>query len=135
MGVSRVQIKGLDDGCHGTEYSIDGVKVPHVRSANFRVAFDEVPAFTFETLGEPDIDMLGDVRFSFKPENLSEACFIISEELKKHGDFYNAFVESVHGVLKPREKDIGDGCFSIELTDEDSFMLAEEIIKRISGEG
>lgn len=134
MGVSRVQINNPGDGWLGTKYFIDGVKVPHVRSVDFRVAVDEVPTFTFETLGKPDIDNPGDVKFSFKPENLSEACFIISEELKKHGDFYNAFVESVHGVLKPREKDIGDGCFSIELTDEDSFMMAEEIVKRISGE-
>lgn len=134
MGVSRVQIKGLDDGCHGTEYSIDGVKVPHVRSANFRVAFDEVPAFTFETLGEPDIDMLGDVRFSFKPENLSEACFIICEELKKHGYFYDAFVTGINSLLKPREVYAGDGCFEIKLSDMGSHELAEEIVKRISGE-
>lgn len=122
MGVSRVQIKNPGDGWLGTKYFIDGFRVPRVRSADFHVAVDEVLTFTFEILGKPDIDILGDVKFSFKPENLSEACFIISEELKKHGDFYK------------REKYIGDGCFSIELTDEDSFMMAEEIVKRISGE-
>lgn len=65
---------------------------------------------------------------------LQKACSVVADELKKHGDFYAAFVASVQSVLKPKEKYTGDGCFNIELEDGDSFMLAEEIVKRISGE-
>lgn len=53
-----------------------------------------------------------------------DACLIITEELKKHGEFYNGFIESVQSVLKelPDNEEIW--------TDE----LAEKIVKRIGGE-
>lgn len=65
---------------------------------------------------------------------LQKACSVVEDELKKHGEFYDAFVASIQSVLKPKEKYVGDGCFSIELFDSDSFMLAEAIANRIYGE-
>lgn len=123
-GMSRVKISNEKDDWLGTEYWIDGNKVPWVRSVDFHVAVDEVPTFKFETLGKPDIDMPSTVVFDFSPENLSDACLIVSEELEKHGDFYKAFVESVLSVLK----EVPDGT-EIWLNE-----LAEKIVQRIAGE-
>lgn len=119
--MSRVQIKNENNDWRGTECWIDGNKVSRVKAVDFRVAVDEVPTFMFETYGRPDIDMQGTVTFDFSPENLSDACLIVSEELKKHGDFYDAFVASVKSVLD----EPGD-LFSKE--------CAEQIVNRIIGE-
>lgn len=123
-GMSRVKISNEKDDWLGTEYWIDGNKVPRVRSVDFHVAVDEFPTFKFETLGKPDIDMPSTVVFDFSPENLSDACLIVSEELEKHGDFYKAFVESVLSVLK--EEPAGTEIWLNE--------LAEKIVQRIAGE-
>lgn len=61
---------------------------------------------------------------SHPPENLSDACLIISEELKQHGDFYKSFVESVQSAIR----EVPEG---IELWSNE---LAEKIVKRIAGE-
>lgn len=59
-------------------------------------------------------------------DNLRSACQVVSEELKKREDFYNAFVASVSSVLK-------DG---ITWSPDDLLdKKAEEIVNRISGEG
>lgn len=103
---------------------IDNIEVPYVTSAKFTAAVGEVPTFSFETVGRPDIDSLGEVKFHFSPENLSDACLIVSEELEKHGDFYKAFVESVLSVLREEPADS-----KIWLNE-----LAEKIVRRIAGE-
>ena len=54
---------------------------------------------------------------------LQKACQTVSEELKKHGDFYDAFVASVKSVLD----EPADG----SLTSEE---FAKEIVNRIIGE-
>lgn len=123
--MNRVQIKNQFGEKNGTDVLIDGNIVPRVRSVDFHVAADEAPLFTFDVCGKPDIDIEGDVEFTFTPENLSDACFIISEELKRHGQFYDAFLESVKSSLKD-----GITWTPDELMDK----KAEEIVKRISGE-
>lgn len=57
-------------------------------------------------------------------KNVCDACLIITDELKKHGEFYDGFIESVQSVLKelPDKEEIW--------TDE----LAEKIVQRIAGE-
>lgn len=120
----RVEIKNKNNDWLGTEYIIDGKTIPRVKAVDFRVAVDEVPTFNFEMTGKPDIDMTGRVNFDFSPKNLHDACFIVSEELKKHGDFYDSFVSSVQSVIK--EVPPGEETWSNE--------LAKKIVKRISGE-
>lgn len=107
-----------------TRCFVDGVEIPRVISADFHISADEVPTFKFETIGRPDINMLGQVSFDFSPENLSDACLIVSEELKKHGDFYKAFVDSVKSALR----EVPEGV-SIQ-----SNAVAVNIVRRIAGE-
>lgn len=123
--MSRVQIRNENNDWLGTECWIDGNKIPHVKSVDFHVAVDEVPTFKFRTIGRPDIDMPGQLIFDFSPENLSDACMIVSEELKKHGDFYDAFASSVNSVLSQ-----GIQCEPPDLMKS----KAEQIVNRIIGD-
>lgn len=54
--------------------------------------------------------------------NLQEACQIITNEIHKHGEFYNAFVASVQSVITEAPEESW------------SNELAERIVKRISVE-
>ena len=51
MAIPRVKVVNPNESWRGTECCIDGKKIPNVRSVDFRVAVDEGPQFTFETLG------------------------------------------------------------------------------------
>lgn len=64
---------------------------------------------------------------------VSYACLIVSEELKKHEDFYMAFVDSVLSVIKSKSRYIGDGETEIVAEFGENY-LAEEIVRRIAGE-
>lgn len=133
--MNRVEIKNPNESWSGTKCIIDGKDIPNVISVDFHVGVEEIPEFTFNTVGIPDIDVMGRVEINPSPTNLREACRIISNELLKHGDFYDAFVGSVASVLKPKQRYVGDGCFCIDIDDDTDYKgLAEEIVKRISGE-
>lgn len=133
--MQRVQIKTSRCECNGTRCIIGEREMRFVKSVDLHVSPDEVPTFKFETVGIPDIDVMGRVEINPSPNNLREACRIVSNELLKHGEFYDAFVESVASVLKPRERYVGDGCFCIDIDDGTDYKgLADEIVKRISGE-
>lgn len=71
-----------------TRCFVNNVEIPMVISADFHASVDEVPEFKFKVVGRPDIETFGMVTFDFSPENLSDACLIVSEELQKHKDFY-----------------------------------------------
>lgn len=124
--MNEVIVKNTGKNPFGAECFVDGKKIPLVRSIDFNIEPGEVPVLVLETVGRPDIHIKGDVNFKFEPQNISEACLILSEELKKHGCFYGAFVASVESVL---DKDMlyrGHGYFL--------HSSAEDIVKRISGE-
>lgn len=99
MGCSRVKVVNPNEGWMGTEYYIDGKKIKNVKSVDFRVAVDEVPHFTFETMGLPDIDMSGDIRFKFTPETVQQASVVLRNELMTRGGLYNIFLESMLSAL------------------------------------
>lgn len=80
----RVRVVNPNSGCLGTEYYIDGKKVGKVKRIDFSVGAEEVPTFVFETIGIPDIDMLGLIQFSFTPKTIEEAKKIIEHESKNH---------------------------------------------------
>lgn len=134
--MQRVIIKESYDGRKVfPRITIGKHELKHVTSVEFDVYPGYFPEFKFGTVGIPDIDVLGRVEINPSPTNLREACRIVSNELFKHGDFYGAFVGSVASVLKPKQRYVGDGCFCIDIDDDTDYKgLAEEIVKRISGE-
>lgn len=99
MGIPRVKVVNPNEGWMGTEYYIDGKKIERVKSVDFRVAVDEVPHFTFETMGLPDIDMSGDIRFKFTPKTVQQAIIVLRNELMTHGELYQVFLKSMLSSL------------------------------------
>lgn len=122
MAIPRVKVVNPNEGWIGTECCIDGKKISNVRSVDFRVAVDEVPQFTFETLGLPEIDMAGDVQFSFTPETVQQAAVVLKHEFETNEKYRFALYDSVRSVLD--ESDIERPSIN---------MLAVKIGNRIIG--
>lgn len=99
MAIPRVKVVNPNGSWRGTEYYIDGNKVNNVKSVDFRVAVDEVPQFTFETLGLPEIDMHGDVQFRFTPETVQQAAVVLQNEFKKNSEIMDALIESIESSI------------------------------------
>lgn len=96
----RVRVVNQNDSWLGTEYYIDGKKIEKVKRIDFSVGVEEIPIFTFETMGIPDIDMPGRVTLDCRPENVTESVKILQNELLKHEDLYNGFSASIASALK-----------------------------------
>ena len=99
MAIPRVKVVNPNESWMGTECYIDGKKISNVRSVDFRVAVDEVPQFTFETMGLPDIDMSGDIRFRFIPETVQQASIVLRNELIANKDLRGTFLTSMLSAL------------------------------------
>lgn len=106
MGIPRVKVVSPNESWRGTECYIDGNKVKGVKSVDFRVSVDEVPQFTFETLGLPDIDMHGDVQFRFAPETVQQAAVVLQNEFKKNSEIMDALIESIESSINDAPKEI-----------------------------
>ena len=121
MAIPRVKVVNPNESWLGTEYFIDGKKISNVRSVDFRVAVDELPQFTFETLGLPEIDMAGNVKFSFTPQTVNEASKVLKHEFETNNESMNTLVNSIESAITYAPDEI------------DSRDLAVMITKRIAG--
>jgi hypothetical protein len=84
----------------GTIVEIDGKEIPKVRSVDFHVSTDEIPCFTFETIGMPDIEIQSRCDFRFDVTTVEQACEVLKREFRTNRDFYNAFVASIESALR-----------------------------------
>lgn len=134
MGKPRVKVVNPTEDWLGTEYYIGDKKIEHVKSVDFRVAVDEVPQFTFETMGLPDIDMGGDIRFRFTPETVQQAVMVLRNELLTKGTLYNCFLESMLSALDDKFWDSRDrNGNDLDLGEEDFKEAAALILNRLIG--
>ena len=132
--IPRVKVINPTEGWLGTEYYIDGKKIKNVRSVDFRVAVDEIPHFTFETIGLPDIDMSGDIRFKFTPETVQQAVIVLRNELLTKGTLYNGFLESMLSSLDEKFWDSRDrNGNDLDLGEEDFEEAAVLMLNRLIG--
>lgn len=120
--MQRIKIVDPEGGLAKTECYINDKKLDCVRSVDFHVGVGEIPTFTFETMGFPNIDALGMVRFDFTPETVQHAVEILRNELLKHGDLYNGFLASIKSSIDEHLSSVSANEF------------AENILKRIIGE-
>ena len=97
--IQRVKVVNPNGDWCVTECYIDDKKIKNVKSVDFRVAVDEVPQFTFETMGLPDIDMSGDIRFIFIPETVQQASIVLRNELIANKDLRGTFLTSMLSAL------------------------------------
>lgn len=134
MAIPRVKVVNPYESWLGTEYLIDGKKIPNVRSVDFRVAVDEAPKFTFETLGLPEIDMPGDVQFSFTPETVQHAAVVLRNELSKRGDLYDVFLASMRSAIDDDFWNTRDRCGNdLDIGKADFEEAAELMLNRLIG--
>ena len=132
--IPRVKFVNLNEGWMGTECYIDGKKIEKVKSVDFRVAVDEVPHFTFETMGLPDIDMSGDIRFKFTPETVQQASVVLRNELMTRGGLYHIFLESMLSALDDKFWDSRDrNGNDLDLGEEDFKEAAALMLNRLIG--
>lgn len=134
MGIPRVKVVNPNGDWRGTECYIDGKKIKNVKSVDFRVAVDEVPHFTFETMGLPDIDMSGDIRFKFTPETVQQASVVLRNELMTRGGLYHIFLESMLSALDDKFWDSRDrNGNDLDLGEEDFKEAAALMLNRLIG--
>lgn len=132
--IPRVKVVNPNEGWMGTEYYIDGKKIKNVKSVDFRVAVDEVPHFTFETRGLPDIDMSGDIRFKFTPETVQQASVVLRNELMTRGGLYHIFLGSMLSALDDSFWDSRDrNGNDLDLGEEDFKEAAALMLNRLIG--
>lgn len=125
--IPRIKVVNEKESWLGTQCYINNQKIDKVKSVNFYVSVDEVPTFDFEMMGCPEIDMLGDVRFSFTPHTIEEAVKVLRNELLKHGDIYDAFAASVKSAMDDEIRRMNPEWPNID-------MLTVAIMRRIIGE-
>ena len=135
MAIPRVRVVNPEGkGWLGTECYIDGKNISNVRSVDFRVAVDEVPQFTFETIGLPEVDMYGDVQFSFTPETVQQAAVVLRNELSKRGDLYNVFLASMRSVIDDDFWNTRETCGNdLDIGEDDFNEAAELMLNRLVG--
>lgn len=105
-----------------TKIYVGKSEIKKVRSVEFNQSVDTVPAFTFETLGFPDIEIDNpDIRFRFTPETVTDAVKVLRHSLIADKELYNAFVASIASALK--EIPAGTGLYDV----------AEAVADRIIG--
>ena len=134
MSIPRVKVVNPTEGWMGTECYIDGKKIERVKSVDFSVAVDEIPHFTFETMGLPDIDLSGDVRFKFTPETVQQAIIALRNELITHGELYQAFLESMLSALDNKFwNSRNKNGYELDLGEEDFKEAAALMLNRMIG--
>lgn len=132
--IPRVKVVNPNESWLGTEYYIDSKKIKNVKSVDFRVAVDEFPQFIFETMGLPEIDMSGDIRFKFTPETVQQAVIVLRNELLTKGTLYNGFLESMLSVLDEKFWDSRDrNGNDLDLGEEDFEEAAVLMLNRLIG--
>mgnify|MGYP004662886785 CR=1 FL=1 len=134
MDIPRVKVVNQNEGWMGTKCYIDGNKIKNVKSIDFRVAVDEFPQFTFETVGLPDIDMSGDIKFKFTPETVQQASAVLRNELMTRGELYHVFLGSMLSALDDSFWDSRDkNGNELDLGEEDFKEAAVLMLNRLIG--
>ena len=99
--MAKVTIKtDYDNKNTNPQVTIDGNKLPFVKSVKFDVSTETIPTFTIETIGIPDIEMQGRCDFRFDVDTIQQACKVLIQTLKTNDEFYNAFVSSIESALR-----------------------------------
>lgn len=136
MGIPRVKVVNQNEDWLRTECYIDGKKIECVKSVDFHVSADEIPQFTFETIGLPDIDMNGDIRFKFTPETVQQASEVLRNELMHSDKLYHIFLESMLSALDDKFWDSRDkNGYELDIGKEDFKEAAVLMLNRLIGIG
>jgi len=119
-------VKIISDNSYKTHAFIDDIEISNkATSIQFEQNAGEVPIFTFETIGLPDIEIdNADVRFRFTPETVTDAIKVLRRSLIADKELYNAFVASIVSALK--EIPAGTGLYDVAEAVADRIIGREE---------
>lgn len=134
--LANVKIKQNKENPNIHRVFVDGKQIEKITHLDFRVDPLEVPTLNLETMSGIDFEGQAVVNFLETPFTIENACKILREELLKHGDLYNGFLESMKSVIQESEKWEKNDCVcnSYDEKKEDLERLAELMLKRIIGE-
>lgn len=106
--MERVRVWNEGNGWMGTRVTINDVPVKGVKSVDFHVGVEEAPEFEFSLFGCPDIDMAGDILFSFTPETIQGALEVLRRSfIQNDCRVYEGFVNSIESALEGCQEDMG----------------------------
>ena len=134
--LAHVKIEQDKKNKHIHRVFIDGKQIEKITHLDFQVDPCEIPSVTLniERMSGVDFEGQAEVNFLKDPFTVQNACKILREELLNHGDLYDGFVASILSMLKENSRYIGNGEMEI-IAEYGDNQLAEEILKRIIGEG
>lgn len=134
--LAHVKIEQDKENKHIHRVFIDGKQIEKITHLDFQVDPCEIPSVTLniERMSGVDFEGQAEVNFLKDPFTVQNACKILREELLNHGDLYDGFVASILSMLKENSRYIGNGEMEI-IAEYGDNQLAEEILKRIIGEG
>ena len=133
--LANVKIEQDKENEHIHRVFVDGKQIEKITHIDFEINPCEIPSVTLniERMSGVDFEGQAEVNFLKDPFTVQNACKILRDELLKHGDLYDGFVESILSMLKENSRYIGDGETEI-VAEYGENQLAEEILKRIIGE-
>ena len=134
--LANVKIEQDNENKHIHRVFIDENQIEKITHLDFQVNPLEIPNVTLniEQMSGIDFEGQAEVNFLKDPFTVQNACKILREELLNHGDLYDGFVASILSMLKENSRYIGNGEMEI-IAEYGDNQLAEEILKRIIGEG
>ncbi len=100
MELQRVKIINQTGEIFGMHCFVGDNEIHGVTSVDFKQSVEEVPTFTFETPGLPDIEMFGEVFFRFTPDTVQQAAAILQNEFQSNPESRKALISSISSVLK-----------------------------------
>ena len=114
----------------------DGEEIKGVNGIDLTIEPNGFPRIDIGIVSRIVYEGISEVYFNYFPEVVEESCKILREELLKHGDLYNGFLESMKSVIQESERwEKNDWvCNSYDEKKEDLERLAELMLKRIIGE-
>lgn len=122
--MQTVKIQSIDNTI-ATRVFVGDNHIKGVTRVVFEQSAMEIPSFTFETDGYPNIEIdNADICFRFTPEAITDAVKVICHTYANEKDFRNAFVASIASALK--EVPTGTGIYDAAQAVADRIIEREE---------
>lgn len=114
-----MMVKIISDDSYKTHAFIDDIEISNkTTSVQFEQNAGEVPIFTFETIGFPNIEVdNANIRFRFTPETISDSVKVIRHTYEIDEDFRNAFVASIESAIRELPPKINRECATMRIAD------------------
>lgn len=112
-----VKIRSANDTI-ATMVFIGDNHIEGVTDISFEQSAMEIPRFTFEVYGYPNIEIdNADIRFRFTPDTIEDATKVIRHSFCSDGELYDAFVASIKSAIRELPPRIDRECAAKRIAD------------------